>query len=49
MMGWEAEGNMGTLLTLRDMESAAQLGQELEVARRLAAIGKLTLGCGGMK
>src|SRR3977135_840029 len=25
-------GNMGTLLTLRDMESAAQLGQELEVA-----------------
>jgi signal transduction histidine kinase len=39
-------GNMGTLLTLRDMESAAQLGQELEVARRLAAIGKLTSGVG---
>jgi signal transduction histidine kinase len=39
-------GNMGTLLTLRDMESAAQLGQELEVARRLAAIGKLTAGVG---
>jgi len=38
--------NMGTLLTLRDMESAAQLGQELEVARRLAAIGKLTAGVG---
>ncbi len=37
---------MGTLLTLRDMESAAQLGQELEVARRLAAIGKLTAGVG---
>ena len=37
---------MGTLLTLRDMESAAQLGQELEVARRLAAIGKLTSGVG---
>ena len=39
-------GNMGTLLTLRDMESAAQLGQELEVSRRLAAIGKLTSGVG---
>jgi signal transduction histidine kinase len=38
--------NMGTLLTLRDMESAAQLGQELEVSRRLAAIGKLTAGVG---
>jgi signal transduction histidine kinase len=39
-------GNMGTLLTLRDMESVAQLGQELEVSRRLAAIGKLTAGVG---
>jgi signal transduction histidine kinase len=39
-------GNMGTLLTLRDMESMAQLGQELEVSRRLAAIGKLTAGVG---
>jgi signal transduction histidine kinase len=39
-------GNMGTLLTLRDMESVAQLGQELEVARRLAAIGRLTSGVG---
>jgi signal transduction histidine kinase len=39
-------GNMGTLLTLRDMESAAVLGQELEVARRLAAIGRLTSGVG---
>ena len=37
-------GNMGTLLTLRDTESAMQLGQELEVARRLAAIGSLTAG-----
>jgi signal transduction histidine kinase len=37
---------MGTLLTLRDMESAAQLGQELEVSRRLAAIGRLTAGVG---
>jgi signal transduction histidine kinase len=39
-------GGMGTLLTLRDMESAAQLGQELEVSRRLAAIGRLTAGVG---
>jgi signal transduction histidine kinase len=39
-------GEMGTLLTLRDMESAAQLGQELEVSRRLAAIGRLTAGVG---
>jgi len=38
--------NMGTLLTLRDTESAVQLGQELEVARRLAAIGRLTAGVG---
>jgi signal transduction histidine kinase len=39
-------GHMGTLLTLRDMESAQQLGQELEVSRRLAAIGRLTAGVG---
>lgn len=39
-------GSMGTLLTLRDTESALQLGQELEVARRLAAIGRLTAGVG---
>jgi signal transduction histidine kinase len=44
--GLGGAGNMGTLLTLRDMESAAQLGQELEVARRLAAIGSLTAGVG---
>ncbi len=37
---------MGTLVTLRDTESAAQLGQELEVSRRLAAIGRLTAGVG---
>jgi signal transduction histidine kinase len=44
--GLEGGGEMGTLLTLRDMESAAQLGQELEVSRRLAAIGRLTAGVG---
>ena len=44
--GKGGSGNMGTLLTLRDTESALQLGQELEVSRRLAAIGKLTAGVG---
>jgi signal transduction histidine kinase len=39
-------GSVATLLTLRDMESVAQLGQELEVSRRLAAIGRLTAGVG---
>jgi len=38
--------NMGTLLTLRDMESALELEQELEVSRRLAAIGRITAGVG---
>jgi signal transduction histidine kinase len=44
--GLGGSGSMGTLLTLRDTESALQLGQELEVSRRLAAIGKLTAGVG---
>jgi Signal transduction histidine kinase involved in nitrogen fixation and metabolism regulation len=44
--GLGGTSNMGTLLTLRDTESALQLGQELEVARRLAAIGRLTAGVG---
>src|ERR1700722_728406 len=39
-------GNVATLLTLRDMESVAQLGQEIEVARRLGAVGRLTAGVG---
>jgi len=37
---------MGTLVTLRDVESAAQLEQELDVSRRLAAVGRLTSGVG---
>lgn len=44
--GMGGASNMGTLLTLRDTESAQQLGQELEVSRRLAAIGRLTAGVG---
>jgi signal transduction histidine kinase len=44
--GLGGSSKMGTLLTLRDTESALQLGQELEIARRLAAIGRLTAGVG---
>ena len=44
--GLGGSGNMGTLLTLRDIESMMQLGQELEISRRLAAIGRLTAGVG---
>ena len=40
------EGSMGTMVTLRDTESALHLTQELEVSRRLAAIGRLTAGVG---
>jgi signal transduction histidine kinase len=42
----EAEQGMGTLLTLRDTGSALELEQELEVSRRLAAIGRLTANVG---
>ncbi len=41
-----ADRNMGTLLTLRDTGSALELEQELEVSRRLAAIGRLTANVG---
>jgi signal transduction histidine kinase len=37
---------MGTLVTLRDTASALELEQELEVSRRLAAIGRLTANVG---
>ena len=40
------QGKLGTLLTLRDAGSARQLEQELEVSRRLAAVGRLTAGVG---
>jgi signal transduction histidine kinase len=42
----EPDHDMGTLLTLRDTGSALELEQEMEVARRLAAIGKLTANVG---
>lgn len=40
------EESIGTLLTLRDKESALLLEHELEVSRRLAAIGRITAGVG---
>jgi signal transduction histidine kinase len=44
--GQDAGRDIATLVTLRDMESALQLEQELEVSRRLAAIGRITAGVG---
>jgi signal transduction histidine kinase len=38
--------DIGIMLTLRDIDSAQQLEQELEVSRRLAAIGRITAGVG---
>ncbi len=44
--GDHSDLGMGTLLTLRDTGSALELEQELEVSRRLAAIGRLTANVG---
>jgi signal transduction histidine kinase len=44
--GGGGEHTMGTLLTLRDTGSVMELEQELEVGRRLAAIGRLTANVG---
>jgi signal transduction histidine kinase len=37
---------LGALVTLHDMESAAEIESELELSRRMAAIGRLTSGVG---
>jgi signal transduction histidine kinase len=37
---------LGALVTLHDLESAAELESELELSRRMAAIGRLTSGVG---
>jgi signal transduction histidine kinase len=42
----DLDRGLGTLLTLRDTGSARELEQELEVSRRLAAIGRLTANVG---
>ena len=44
--GGRGGAKMGTLLTLRDRGTAIKLERELEVSRRLAAVGKLTAGVG---
>jgi signal transduction histidine kinase len=38
--------SLGALLTLHDLESVREIENELEVSRRLAAIGRLTAGVG---
>src|ERR1700733_6919393 len=38
--------SLGALLTLHDLESVRELESELEISRRLAAIGRLTAGVG---
>jgi PAS domain S-box-containing protein len=35
---------MGTLVTLRDVESLARIGSQLQVSERLAALGRVTAG-----
>ncbi|MGH9699803.1 MAG: sensor histidine kinase [Candidatus Acidiferrales bacterium] len=40
----EHGARMGTLLTLRDLESLERLGSQLEVSERLAALGRVTAG-----
>ena len=40
----EHGARMGSLLTLRDVESLERLGSQLEVSERLAALGRVTAG-----
>ena len=40
----EHGSRMGTLVTLRDVESIERIGNQLEVSERLAAIGRVTAG-----
>jgi signal transduction histidine kinase len=42
----EARASLGALLTLHDLESVREIESELELSRRLAAIGRLTSGVG---
>ena len=39
-------GSLGALLTLHDLESVREIESEIELSRRLAAIGRLTAGVG---
>src|SRR5579863_8867043 len=42
----ENEQGLGALVTLHDLESAERIETELELSRRMAAIGRLTSGVG---
>jgi signal transduction histidine kinase len=42
----ETEQGLGALITLHDLESAEEIESELELSRRMAAIGRLTSGVG---
>lgn len=42
----EQSPSLGALLTLHDLESVREIESELEVSRRMAAIGRLTSGVG---
>jgi len=40
----EAGTRMGTLITLRDIESRERIGDQLQISERLAALGRVTAG-----
>jgi signal transduction histidine kinase len=42
----DTQQGLGALVTLHDLESVAEIGSELELSRRMAAIGRLTAGVG---
>jgi PAS domain S-box-containing protein len=42
--GSQDSGQMGALVTLRDLESLERIGSELQVSERLAALGRVTAG-----
>ena len=42
----DTQQGLGALVTLHDLESVAAIGSELELSRRMAAIGRLTSGVG---
>ena len=42
----ETQQGLGALVMLHDLESAAEIESELELSRRMAAIGRLTSGVG---
>jgi signal transduction histidine kinase len=45
-MGSDPQASLGALLTVHDLESVREIESELELSRRLAAIGRLTAGVG---